>query len=88
MDHGAAKTALSQFLNGNHLTANQIHFLDLVVNHLAQRGWINPALLFESPFTDFHQEGVLGLFDETSTAALLAALNAVRQNALGPPAVM
>jgi type I restriction enzyme, R subunit len=82
MDRGAAKSALSHFLDGKTLTANQIQFLDLVVNHLAQRGWINPVLLFESPFTDFHQEGVLGLFDESSTAALLVALNAVRQNAV------
>jgi type I restriction enzyme R subunit len=84
MDRGAAKSALSGFLNGKNLTVNQIEFLNMVVNHLAQSGWIRPALLFESPFTDIHQDGVIGVFDESSTVTLIGILNAVRQNAVGP----
>jgi type I restriction enzyme R subunit len=88
MERAAAKKALSGFLSGKALTVNQIEFLNIVVNHLAQSGWISPARLFESPFTDMHQDGVIGVFDETSTAALIGVLNAVRQNAMGPPAVV
>jgi type I restriction enzyme R subunit len=83
MDKGAAKSALSGFLIGKNLTANQIVLLDQVVNYLAQRGWVSVGQLYESPFTDVHHNGVSGVFDELSTEALLMALNTVRQNALG-----
>ena len=65
------------------MTANQMEFTDLIVNHLAMRGTVELARLYESPFTDVHPLGLDGLFEEESTVALLAALNSVRENAIG-----
>lgn len=84
LNREAAKTALSGFIRGKNLTANQIEFINLVVNHLSSRGWIELARLYASPFTDIHPHGIDGLFDETSTLTLIAALQAVRRNAVGP----
>jgi type I restriction enzyme R subunit len=81
LDREAAKSALSSFIQAKNLTANQIEFTNLIVNHLASRGWIDPTSLYGSPFTDLHPYGVSGLFNDQATAALLSALNAVRQNA-------
>lgn len=81
LDRGAAKAALASFMNGKPLTANRIEFTNLLINHLAQRGWIDPGQLFSSPFTDLHPHGIDGLFDDTSTVTLLSALKAVRGNA-------
>jgi type I restriction enzyme R subunit len=81
LDRQAAKAALSQFLNGKTLTANQIEFTNLVVNHLESQGWIEIAKLYSSPFTDIHPHGVEGLFDERSTTSLLAALQSVKRSA-------
>lgn len=85
LDREAAKKALSQFTQTGTMTANQMEFVNLIVNHLARRGIIELARLYESPFTDVHPFGLDGLFKEDSTLALLAALNAVRQNAVGLP---
>lgn len=83
LDREAAKAALSAFTQGKNLTANQIEFTNLIINHLSSRGWIELARLYSSPFTDIHPHGIDGLFDEASTLALISALHAVRRNAIG-----
>ena len=83
LDRGAAKQALASFLTGKALTANQINFLDHILNHLAITGWINPRNLYASPFTDLHPHGVDGVFDPASALALISTLQDVRQNATG-----
>ncbi len=83
LDREAAKAALSGFMSGKILTANQIEFTNLIINHLSSKGWIELARLYASPYTDVHPYGVDGLFDEQSTLVLVAALQAVRRNASG-----
>ncbi len=57
LDRGAAKEALAEFLEGKILTADQIEFLDLIINHLTEHGVMGAALLYESPFTDLAPHG-------------------------------
>jgi type I site-specific restriction endonuclease len=83
LDREAAKAALSGFMKGKNPTANQIEFLNLTINHLSSRGWIELARLYTSPLTDIHPHGVDGLFDESTTLALISALQSVRRNATG-----
>ena len=52
MDREAAKDALGVFLTGKALSGNQIEFVNLIVDHLTERGVIEAARLYESPFTD------------------------------------
>jgi hypothetical protein len=56
---GAAKRAFHGFLDGKILSANQIQFVNLVVEYLTQSGWMSPAQLYESPFTDFSPRGIV-----------------------------
>jgi type I restriction enzyme, R subunit len=70
-------------MKDKNLTANQIEFTNLIINHLSSRGWIELTKLYASPFTDIHPHGVDGLFDEQSTLALIAALQNIRRNASG-----
>lgn len=79
MDRGAAKDALSCFLTGKTLTASQIEFVDLVVNHLAEHGVIEASALYESPFTDLSPRGPDHLFSEPEIDTLIAALDQVRE---------
>ena len=51
LDREAAKEALGGFLAGKTLSANQIEFVNLIVNHLTEHGVMEAALLYESPFT-------------------------------------
>jgi type I restriction enzyme R subunit len=82
MDRGAAKEALAGFLAGRTFGANQIDFVNLIVNHLTEHGVMNAALLYESPFTDLTPRGPDGLFSSTQVDELLAVLAAVRATAV------
>lgn len=62
LDRGAAKDALAEFLAGNNLTANQIEFIDMVINYLTDHGVMSAARLYESPFTDLAPRGPDELF--------------------------
>jgi type I restriction enzyme, R subunit len=81
LDHAAAKQAFAGFLNGRVLTANQLEFLDLVIDHLTARGVMDPKLLYESPFTDFDSNGVEGVFNPTDAAVLVQTLRTLEANA-------
>jgi len=82
MDREAAKAALSRFMQEQPMNANQTEFVNLIINHLASRGYIELARLYESPFTDVHPHGMDGLFADESTNALIATLNLIRDNAV------
>ena len=43
-------------------SANQIEFVNLIVDHLTEHGVMEAAMLYESPFTDLTPRGPDGLF--------------------------
>lgn len=86
LDRAAAKQALSGFIDGKILSAPQLEFVNLVINHLTQCGWMRPEQLYESPFTDDFPEGPNSVFKEDAAlSSLLSSLAAVRENAAGQP---
>jgi type I restriction enzyme R subunit len=82
MDRAAAKEALARFTNGKTLTANQLEFVNLIVDHLTEHGVMEAARLYESPFTDLTPHGPDGLFKSNEMEDLLRALQAVRATAV------
>lgn len=81
LDREAAKAAFASFLSGKSLTASQIEFINLIIDHLTEHGTIEPERLYESPFTDFNPRGVEGLFDPPQVKELLTIVSAVHSNA-------
>jgi type I restriction enzyme R subunit len=81
LDREAAKEALGGFLTGKTLSANQIEFVNLIINHLTEHGVMEPARLYESPFTDLMPLGPEGLFNTTQIDELIAVLSSVRERA-------
>src|SRR5262245_43729567 len=77
LDREAAKQAFAGFIEGRTLTANQLEFVDLVIDHLTDRGVMDPSLLYERPFTDFDSNGVEGVFNPADVQRLLQILRDV-----------
>ena len=66
---------------GRTLSANQIEFIDLVIDHLTERGVMDPRRLYESPFTDLDDQGVSGVFPRADVKAVVGIPNEVRSRA-------
>jgi Type I site-specific restriction-modification system, R (restriction) subunit and related helicases len=81
LDREAAKQALNRFTAGKTLSANQIEFVNLVVDHLTEDGAMKPELLYESPFTDLTPQGPDGLFAPKLVDELVTLLAEVRARA-------
>jgi type I restriction enzyme, R subunit len=82
LDREAAKAALGEFLTRKPLTANQVEFINLVINHLTEHGVMDASLLYESPFTDLTPRGPDGLFESADIDALMGVLQLVRTTAM------
>ncbi len=82
LDRSAAKAAMASFIQGKSLSANQLEFVNLVVDHLTEHGVMQAARLYESPFTDLTPRGPDSLFTPTQLEELLRALDAVRARAV------
>lgn len=78
LDREAATQALSGLVSAKNFSANQLEFLNLVVTHLTERGVMEPALLYEPPFTGFAPQGPDALFTSAQVEVLFGALAYVK----------
>ena len=81
LDRAAAKELFNDFLAGSRATADQIEFIDLVIEHLTEEGVMDAARLYESPFTDVSPRGPEALFGEKRAATIVALLQGVQPKA-------
>lgn len=81
MERDSAKAAFADFLANRKLNANQIEFINLIIEHLTERGAMDPRRLYESPFTDFDDQGVSGLFPQEETHQIVQLIIEVGRRA-------
>lgn len=81
LDREAATDAFSEFLDGRTLTASQIDFVNLIITHLTQNGVMEPARLYEPPFTEIAPHGPETIFPSADVDRLIAILGSVRVTA-------
>jgi type I restriction enzyme R subunit len=81
LDREAAKQAFAGFLSDKALSADQIEFVNMVIDHLTERGIMEPALLYESPFTDRSPLGIEGVLGKDKAAQVIDILEQVRLRA-------
>lgn len=64
------------------LTADQITFVNSLIDYLVVNGTVAHEQLFETPFTERHHEGVAGVFrDERQVSELFAVIDQISRNA-------
>lgn len=86
LDAAAVQRAFADFVHKYPaLSSQQLRFLQLLQNHIAQNGGIDIDRLYEPPFTTLHTDSVDGLFPDAAQAgevlAILEAFQAPHENA-------
>ena len=80
LDHEAVLAAFSEFINDQSLNSRQIAFVQKVITHIEQNGYIEDiSVLTKAPFD---KPAKLLDFDEIRQERLLAVIKSVRDNAL------
>ncbi|MEM9221384.1 MAG: DEAD/DEAH box helicase family protein [Pseudomonadota bacterium] len=79
LDREAARQAFNSVLDPTVMTANQIEFIDLIIDYLTERGTIDPALLYESPFTDTNDQGLGGVFRMEQQSAVISLIRELNE---------
>ena len=81
LDPNAAKEAFASFLSLGTLSADQITFINQIIDHLVHNGTMDPADLFQPPFTDQHDQGVLGVLPQHAQL-IVQAIHRINENAM------
>lgn len=75
LDRRAAQGAFNTALAGTALSPRQIDFVEQVVDYLTASGKMDPAALYERPFTDAAPNGIGDVFDSASVARIVDLLD-------------
>lgn len=76
----AANEAFAEFLNSTNLTADQMTFVKEVVDYVIKNGTMEPKVLFETPFSNYHDQGVVGVFGDRAQD-VVEVVKAINRNA-------
>ncbi|RTZ63187.1 MAG: hypothetical protein DSZ29_07345, partial [Aquificaceae bacterium] len=64
------------------LSADQITFINQIISYLTQNGTIDKKMLFEPPFTNIHDQGLFGVFDDADVSKVIHLIDQVNENAV------
>jgi type I restriction enzyme R subunit len=81
LDINAAKEVFSDFLDEGIYNAEQINFVNKVIDYLMDNGILAMEQIFSPPFTDDHHEGAHGFFEEGKVVELFKRIREVNANA-------
>jgi type I restriction enzyme R subunit len=82
LDVLAAQEAFAGFIQAGTLRADQMTFINNIISYLTKNGIIDKRMLFEPPFTNIHDQGLLGVFDDAAAMNVIKLIDSVNQNAL------
>ncbi|MEY3881642.1 MAG: hypothetical protein RIQ94_2438, partial [Pseudomonadota bacterium] len=81
LDVTAAQAAFADFIQTGNLRADQMTFINSIISYLTSNGTIDKKMLFEAPFTNIHDQGLLGVFDDAVAGKVIKLIDGVNQNA-------
>lgn len=74
LDRKAAKEAFSKYLDTNSFSGNQIRFIENIIDYLTQNGVMSPELLYKAPFTNWHSDGLDGIFGDGDADGIIETI--------------
>ena len=77
LDRAAAAEAFSEFTAGSNLSADQLRFIELIIEHLTANGTMPARRLYEAPFTDFAYGGPDVIFVDADVDRLIRVLQSI-----------
>lgn len=83
LDVKVAQQAFSEFLQTGSLRADQMTFIQNIITYLTKNGTIEPSMLFESPFTDLNDQGLIGIFEDGDAHKVISIIERINENAIG-----
>lgn len=82
LDSNAAQKAFGEFLKSGEMNSDQIAFIQNVIDYLTQNGTIDKSMLFdEPPFTNVHDDGAMGVFDDGQVRKVIDIVDTINGNA-------
>ena len=81
LDIAAAEKAFADFLQAGNLRADQMTFITNIITYLTKNGVIDKSMLFEPPFTDVNDQGLLGVFDDADAFKIISIIDDINENA-------
>jgi type I restriction enzyme R subunit len=82
LDIKAAQNAFAEFLQAGNLRADQMTFIQNIISYLTKNGTIEPSMLFELPFTDMNDQGLIGIFDDGDAHKVISIIKRINENAM------
>ena len=82
LDRAAVTEAFGDFLDSGTASVAQIEFINMVVEHLTDQGIMDPALLYEPPFTDVAPTGPDDLFGDDRVTELFSKIEMLNESAV------
>jgi len=81
LDSSAAQAAFSDFIQAGNLSADQMTFIQNIIDYLTVNGTLEKDMLFQSPFTDMNDQGLFGLFDDAEAGKIIHIIDQINENA-------
>jgi len=84
LDIEAANKHFASFIQEENLNANQITFVNTIIDYLNKNGILDTKMLTQSPFNTQNDNGIIGIFqdEDDKIHKLIHLLKVVNQNAL------
>ncbi len=82
LDRTAATDAFATYLRDALFTADQVDFVQLIIEHLTATGTMEVARLYESPFIDRAPRGPDQIFTDPQIGGIVVILDEIRQRAI------
>ena len=82
LDRAAVTETFERYLDHTRFTADQVRFVNLIVDELTRNGVMEPQRLFESPYIDHAPTGPDYVFSEAEVTVIVDTLRAIRKHAI------